>query len=90
MHTVHIIVTGYVQGVGFRNYVEITARTMGIKGEVWNGHDRAVHIVAQHADESVLKRFEEEMENGPGRVDEVRVSPAPDKDYRGFEVTASR
>ncbi len=63
---------------------------MKIEGEVWNGRDRAVHVVAQHEDEAVLKRFEEEMWRGPGRVDEVLTERADPKDYSGFGVSTTR
>lgn len=85
-----ISVSGYVQGVGFRSYVLQTARHAGIVGEAWNSRSGSVEIVAQHADENVLKLFQEEMWNGPGRVDDVRVSPIEVRGYAGFEVTISR
>ena len=90
MHSHQVTVSGYVQGVGFRSYVLHTAHATGIVGEVWNGRLGDVEIVAQHSDESVLKRFEEEMWNGPGRVDGVRVAPIEVRGYQGFEVSASR
>ena len=90
MATVCLTIKGYVQGVGFRYYVGETAEAMDIHGEVWNGLDRAVHVVAQHSDEAVLKRFEEEMWRGPGRVDEVVTEPCETKRYHGFGVSATR
>ena len=90
MPTQEIRVTGYVQGVGFRSYVFQTAVTNGVRGETWNGRDGAVHVIAQHDDEAVLKRFEEEMWTGPGRVDGVRVEGAIEGNYAGFEISAAR
>jgi acylphosphatase len=84
---VEITVQGYVQGVGFRMYVQQTARAHGIAGQVWNESDGSVKVVAQHADPSELKRFGELMWHGPGRVDQVQVSEqASTKDYKDFQI----
>lgn len=90
MHTHEIVVSGYVQGVGFRSYVEKTASANGIKGEVWNGRDGNVWVIAQSPDEAVLKRFEEELWNGPGRVDDVRSALAQKGAYDWFDVGPTR
>ena len=90
MHTLSLRIKGYVQGVGFRYFVQQTAEANGVQGEVWNGGDRAVHVIAQHEDEAVLKRFEEEMWNGPGRVDEVLREPYAAKEYSVFSVSLTR
>lgn len=90
MYTHELTITGYVQNVGFRAYVSQTARAHGVKGETWNGEDRAVYVIAQHEDEAVLKRFEEEMWRGPGRVDDVRVEPVEKQDYDWFEISATK
>lgn len=90
MPSIEILVAGYVQGVGFRHYVYQTALATGVKGEVWNGADRAVHLIAQHEDEAVIERFREEMWRGPGRVDEVRCEPVEAKCYTEFEVSPTR
>jgi acylphosphatase len=90
MHTHELAITGYVQNVGFRAYVSQTARANGVKGETWNGQDRSVHVIAQHEDEAVLTRFEEEMWRGPGRVDGVRVEATEKPAYDWFEVKGTR
>jgi acylphosphatase len=90
MASKEIKITGYVQGVGFRGYVKQTAFANGIKGETWNARGGSVRVIAQHDDEAVLKRFEEEMWNGPGRVDEVRVEEGPSRVYPDFQVTETR
>ena len=90
MHSVCLVIRGYVQGVGFRYFVQQTAEANEVHGEVWNGRDQAVHVIAQHEDEAVLKRFEEEMWNGPGRVDDVLTEPCVTKTYYGFGVSATR
>jgi acylphosphatase len=71
------VVTGRVQGVGFRFFVEREARTLGIAGWVRNNVDGAVEVLAtgtreQHA---ALKA---KLHQGPraARVDEVAEADA--------------
>lgn len=51
MFKVKMIVSGRVQGVGFRYFVIISARELGILGRVWNNDDGTVEILAQTEDE---------------------------------------
>jgi len=66
------IVSGRVQGVGFRWHVIEHASLEGITGWVRNLPDRSVEIVAEGEDESI-ERFERAVRRGPARsrVDEV-------------------
>ena len=50
MFKVKMIVSGRVQGVGFRYFVIISARELGILGRVWNNDDGTVGILAQTDD----------------------------------------
>ena len=71
MPTMALVVTGRVQGVGFRAFVCRLAENAEVRGEVWNSRGGTVEIVAQHEDEAVLNRFRERLQLGPGRVDSV-------------------
>ena len=51
--TVHIIVTGKVQGVCFRMYTEQKAKELDLKGTVKNRFDGSVEIYAQGASDSL-------------------------------------
>jgi acylphosphatase/regulator of replication initiation timing len=51
-----LIVTGNVQGAGFRALVKKIARSMGIKGRVQNLDDGTVEIYCE-AEESIFERF---------------------------------
>jgi acylphosphatase len=67
------IVTGRVQGVGFRDYVQRQAVRRGLTGFVRNRDDgRSVEVVAE-GDDSSLSKFVDTLRNGPGmaRVDDV-------------------
>ena len=70
----HIWVTGRVQGVGFRAYVESIARQAEVTGWVRNvGYD-TVEAVAE-GERANVERFIELMKQGPraSRVDESKI-----------------
>jgi Acylphosphatases len=53
MQTRHLLITGRVQGVGFRFYFERTARLHGVTGWVRNRRDGSIEAVIQGADDAV-------------------------------------
>ena len=53
METKHLIITGIVQGVGFRNYVAHKARQFHVTGWVRNRADGSVEALIQGAPEDV-------------------------------------
>ena len=53
MQTRHLIITGRVHGVGFRNYMEYKARQFQITGWVRNRHDGSVEAMVQGTAENV-------------------------------------
>ena len=67
-------VTGRVQGVGYRYFVESAARSEGLSGWVQNQFDGSVEVVAEGDQESLL-RFEAKLRRGPAhaRVERVEV-----------------
>lgn len=85
---IRAVVTGRVQGVGFRYSTESAARRLGISGWVRNRHDGSVEAWAQGSDDAVT-RFAEFLEEGPksARVTSVDVNEVePDPAIRNFEV----
>ena len=69
------VVRGRVQGVGFRDFVEVRARALGLAGYVRNMDDnRSVEVVAEGPREK-LERLVDQLYGGPGmsRVDGVDV-----------------
>lgn len=64
METRSYLVTGLVQGVGFRWYVRGRARGMGLEGWVRNRPDGAVEVMARGAPAD-LDRLREELVTGP-------------------------
>jgi len=59
-----IIVTGRVQGVGFRAFTQNLATSLGVKGYVRNLRNGNVEVVAE-ADEDTLKMFCNRLKQGP-------------------------
>lgn len=84
---VRYLLTGRVQGVGFRHFTRTRARQLGVRGTVANLPDGRVEIHAA-ADSDTLARFEQEIRQGPpaGRVDDVERTPAEDAGWDGFRV----
>jgi acylphosphatase len=72
------VVTGRVQGVGFRFFAEDAARREGITGSVRNLVDGTVEAVAE-GDAEALTRFERSLRMGPPQayVEKVTVESAP-------------
>lgn len=86
-----LVVSGRVQGVGFRWAAARLARKLGIGGTVRNRADGAVEIEASGPSE-VLDRYQTALRRGmPGRVDGIRVAtlahPAPGGRTDGFRIT---
>jgi acylphosphatase len=70
--TLHLIVKGRVQGVGFRWYVVDEARRLGLAGWVRNNRDGSVELCAGGAPEA-LRSLESHVRKGPtgSRVSDV-------------------
>ena len=86
-------VSGRVQGVGFRNYVENVAEKIGVSGYVRNRRDGRVEVFAMGSPEE-LKQLRVALERGPmmSRVDGVAEEPDKlERRYLGnfvIEITA--
>ena len=83
------VVSGRVQGVGFRFFTQDIARQEGVMGVVRNLPDGRVEIVAEGDDQS-LARLEAAIRQGPShaRVEQVEVESLPPTGrYAGFAVS---
>lgn len=81
-----IRVTGKVQGVGFRNFVMVHARRLGVDGFVRNRKDGSVEALCVGAPAQV-EELVAVCHEGPiaSKVDSVEVEPAQgivDKDFK--------
>lgn len=75
MRTIHCIIRGTVQGVGFRYWTKNKADILGVSGSVCNLPDGSVEVFAS-ALENVLQSFIKDLHRGPvgAAVAEVDVS----------------
>ncbi len=85
VRTLHAVVSGRVQAVGFRLFVLRAGRRLGLNGEVRNLPDGRVEVLAAGSRDA-LEDLLAELERGPrlGRVDQVSCNwdlplrPMPD------------
>jgi acylphosphatase len=82
----HLIITGRVQGVGFRFYTQRKARELGITGWVRNRRDGAVEAMVQGSSGAVEAMIAWARRGPPSAVvAEVRVTEASG-DFVTFEA----
>jgi acylphosphatase len=83
----HVLVTGEVQGVFFRDSVREEAEAHGVAGWVANTDDGAVEAVFE-GDEDAVEALVDFCRTGPARADveEIEVSEDEPEDLDGFEV----
>ncbi len=63
--TIRAVVTGRVQGVGFRQFVRSRARDAGLAGWVRNREDRKSVEIEAAGDSTSLHQFLKQVESGP-------------------------
>lgn len=82
-----LLISGRVQGVGFRLFAEDQARAENLSGYARNLPDGRVEAVAEGEEESVL-RFERAMHRGPRSawVERVDAETIPPERRTGFSI----
>lgn len=87
--TRHLIITGRVQGVGYRFYAERKARELGLSGWVRNRRDGTVEAVIQ-GEPGAVETMIAWARRGPpsAAVTDVRVAETGGE-YGGFETRAT-
>ena len=82
----HLVITGRVQGVGFRFYMQRKARELGVTGWVRNRRDGSVEAVV-NGESDVVESMTAWARRGPpsAAVNEVRISDGTG-DYDMFET----
>jgi acylphosphatase len=63
-HTKHYLISGRVQGVGFRRFTEGVALDLKVRGWVRNLQDGRVEVMAQGPADR-LEQFETQLKKGP-------------------------
>lgn len=88
MKTVHVIVEGRVQGVGFRHHTHKQAHRFHLSGWVRNKQDGTVEAIFSGADDEVNSMLEWLRHGSPGsRVDNIHSLEITQEEYfTSFEV----
>ncbi|MFW6015956.1 MAG: acylphosphatase [bacterium] len=88
MYQKHLIISGRVQGVGFRAFALDKSRKFGIKGWIKNRSDGKVEAVVQ-GKESDINRLLKYFEKGPAwaRVDNIEIeNENKDTKFKSFTI----
>jgi acylphosphatase len=87
MATMHLWITGIVQGVYFRASAAAMAKKLHLNGWVKNSVEGAVEATVNGSDEAV-EQFIAWCRKGPegARVADVAITPKPDDGFTGFQV----
>lgn len=86
---VHVLIAGYVQGVGYRFFAVRKAREFDVKGWVRNCDDGTVEVVAE-GESGMVQEFVRVLRTGPSAADvrSVKVTPQPYRgEFKEFTVT---
>ncbi|MBI3566197.1 MAG: acylphosphatase [Elusimicrobia bacterium] len=83
----HLLVTGRVQGVGYRWFARELAESLGVTGWVRNREDGSVEAEAEGTPEA-LDEFVARLKDGnpSARVAAVAEAPRAPEGSRGFEI----
>jgi acylphosphatase len=85
---VHVVVSGHVQGVGFRQWSARRARSLALTGWIRNRADGTVEAVAEGSP-AALDDWLRHLRNGPPSARVTTVAPrfeAPTGEFSVFEI----
>lgn len=87
MPSFRYVVSGRVQGVGYRYFVLKKAAALGVTGFARNREDGAVEVVAEGSDEA-LSSFEQMLREGPAfaAVSDVERESITPRGDSGFQI----
>ena len=87
MKCVHLIVSGRVQGVFFRDNTRRKAIELGLNGYAKNLPDGNVEVVAQ-GDEGKISELIEFINKGPGiaKVENIKIKHKEPENFKSFEI----
>lgn len=86
--TAHVLVSGRVQGIGFRFFVSSVARRKGLKGYVRNLDDGRVEILLQ-GDEEVIKETLDIIKSGHplAKINKIEVNwKSKGENFEDFQI----
>lgn len=87
MKTIKIFISGSVQGVFFRKFIEDKANELGLKGFARNLEDSRVEVVVEGKDENV-NEMAEVCKKGPSHSDikNVTTEEIKHQGFSGFRI----
>ncbi|HXM78803.1 MAG TPA: acylphosphatase [Thermoanaerobaculia bacterium] len=82
------VVSGRVQGVGFRAFAQRAAREAGVRGWVRNLPDGSVETAVE-GEEAAVGKYLERLRRGPlaGKVTAMTEEELPPQGFQTFEIT---
>ncbi|MEQ9172336.1 MAG: acylphosphatase [Rhodospirillales bacterium] len=87
VETVHVVISGRVQGVWFRGWTCEQARALALTGWVRNRRDGSVEAVFSGSPDAVHRMIEHCRQGPPAaRVDNITRTPAADPGTAGFDA----
>ena len=88
MKCIHLIVSGKVQGVFFRDSTRIKANELELTGYVRNLSNGTVEVVAQ-GDGDKINKLVEFIKNNPGhsKVKDVKIKDKELEQFKEFEIS---
>jgi len=87
MKTIRVYLSGSVQGVFFRKFLEEKAKEFGIRGFVRNLDDGRVEVLIEGRDENVNAMLEVcKKGNQHTKVTDVQIQELKNQGFEGFKV----
>ena len=87
MKTTKAIISGTVQGIFFRKFIEEEARKLGLKGFARNLDDGRVEVFVEGKDENVNELVEKCRQGPPNsQVDKVETQEIKHQGFEGFKI----
>lgn len=87
MKTLRVIISGTVQGVLFRKFIEENANRIGVRGYVRNLEDGRVEVVMEGIDSKVMEMLEICKTGNPhSQIRGVEVRELSFQGFEGFKI----
>jgi len=87
MKTIRIYISGSVQGIFFRKYLEEKANEFGVRGFVRNLDDGRVEVLAEGRDENVNSMLEVcKKGTQHTKITDIQIQELKNQGFKGFKV----
>lgn len=87
MKTLRVYITGTVQGVLFRKFIEENANRIGIRGYVRNLDDGRVEVVMEGTDDKIAEMLQICKTGNPhSKIREIEIKELTNQGFQGFSI----